>query len=132
MADFLTPPKDAVMAPSGPIWLNEDGIIITLNNFVNHTHADALENLRITKEVAGGVPRPLLVDITNVRNMSKEAREEYVMPHNKEIVTAVALITGSNVGRMIGNLFITLNKHVIPVKLFTDAHKAREWLLLHK
>lgn len=132
MADFLTPPEYAVEAPSGPIWLTDDGILITINNFVTHTHENAVENLRITRELAAGNPRPLLVDISKVRSMSKQAREEYTRTENKEFCTAVALLTTSAVGSMIGNIFMALNKHVVPVKMFTDAHKAREWLLDHK
>lgn len=132
MTDIITPPADAIMAPSGPIWVSDDGIIITINNFVDHSHQDAIENLRITKDIAGDKPMPLLVDITKVRNISKEAREEYVAPANKEFVTAVGLLTGSNVGRMIGNLFMSLNKHIVPVKMFTDIDKAKDWLLQHK
>lgn len=132
MADILSPPTDAIQAPSGPVWLNDDGIIIALNNFVTHSLENAIENLKTTKDLAGTQARPMLVDITNVRTMSKDAREEYVRPQNKEFITAVALLTNSNVGRMIGNLFMSLNKHIVPVKMFTDADKAREWLLLYK
>lgn len=132
MADFMTPPPDAIQSPSGPVWCTKDGIIITRNNFVTHSHEDAIENLRLTRELARGKPRPLLVDITNVRTISKKAREEYVLPGNKEIITAVALITTSNVGRMVGNLFMTLNKPAMPMKMFTNADNAREWLLQYK
>lgn len=132
MTDYLTPPPDALQAPSGPVWLNEDGIIITLNNYVTHSEEDAIENLRLTKQIAGEVRRPLLVDITNVRNMSKEARDQYTSPDNKSFITSVALITTSNVGKMIGNLFIALHKHNVPVKMFTEIDKASSWLKQYK
>lgn len=132
MDSFLTPPKDAAMAPSGPTWLDEDGIMITINTITTHTRQEAVDNMVVTKEVAAGKPRPLLVDLTKVKSMSKEAREEYTKSESQQIVTAVALLTTSNVGKMVGNLFIGFNKHVIPVKLFTDAHKAKEWLMEYR
>ncbi len=132
MADFLTPPANATIAPTGPVWLSEDGIIITINTVKTHTQEQAVENMVLTKQVGAGTPRPLLVDVTHVQSMSKEAREEYVKSESLEIVTAVALITKSGIGRMVGNLFIGLNKHVVPVKLFNDAHKAKEWLMQYK
>lgn len=45
------------------------------------------------------------------------------------LVTAVALVTNSNISRMVGNFFIGLTQSYVPVKLFTEPEKAREWLL---
>lgn len=132
MTDYLAPPSNALQSSTGPIWLNEDGIIITLNNFVPLDEENAIENLKLTKQLAGEVPRPLLVDVSNVRNMSKEARVKYSSPENKSFITSVALVTTSNVGKMIGNLFIAFDKHSVPIKIFTELNSACSWLLQHK
>lgn len=129
MPDLLTPPPDAVKAPTGPTWLHEDGIIITVNDSAVHTLEDAIENMKISKRIGKGIPRPMLVDVTRVKSMGKDAREEYVKPESLEIVTAVALITNSTIGRMVGNLFINMTRHIVPIKLFNNAEKAKEWLL---
>lgn len=132
MPDFMTPPIDALIAPSGPVWLHESGIMITVNTTPVQTGQDAIDNMVVTRRAGGGIPRPLLVDITRVKEMTREAREEYVKPESLEIITSVALITRSNVGAMVGNLFINLNRHIVPIKLFTDPHKAKDWLLTHR
>ena len=129
MTDLMTPPPDAVVTPSGPVWLSEDGIIVTITMSPTQTLADAKENIQYNKKVAAGIPRPLLVDMSRVRSMSKDAREEYVKKDDDPLVTAVALVTNSNISRMVGNFFIGLTQSSIPVKLFTDHEKAREWLL---
>lgn len=129
MTHLLTPPPDAIFAPTGPTWLHEDGIIITINDSAEHTLKDAVENMKITKAIGKGIPRPMLVDVTRVRSMDREARAQYVKPESLQIVTAVALVTNSTIGTMVGNLFINLNKHVVPIKLFSDPDKAKEWLL---
>ena len=130
--DFMIPPPDAELAPSGPVWLSEDGIVITIGKSESQDTDIARENMLYTKKVTGGKPRPLLVDITKVRSMSKGAREEYVKQQEELIITAVALLTRSGVGKMIGNIFISLNKPNVPVKLFTDPGKAYEWLMGHR
>lgn len=132
MADFMTPPADAAIAPSGPVWLDGSGILITITTTQVQTLQDAKENMKITWAAGNGIPRPLLIDISRTRAMSKEAREEYTAPESRKHITAVALLTNSNVGRMVGNLFINLNKHVVPIKLFTDPVKGRDWLLQYK
>jgi hypothetical protein len=132
MAEFLKPPPHAVAAPSGPTWLGDDGIIISINESVIHTREEAVRNIEVTRMVGLGIPRPMLVDLTKVRSMSKEGREEYTKSETLKVVTAVGFITNSNVGRMVGNLFINLNKHVLPVKLFNDAYKAKEWLMQYR
>lgn len=132
MADFMTPPADALMAPSGPVWLSNDGIVITIGTSQVQTIEEAKENLAVTKQVANGMPRPLLVDISKVRAMNKEAREEYVKQQQDQFIAAVALVTNSNIGKMIGNIFIGINESTIPTKLFTDPDKAKDWLLQYK
>ncbi len=132
MHDFMIPPDDAMMAPSGPVWLNEDGIVITIGKSESQDTETARENMVYTKKATGGLPRPLLVDMTKVRSMSKGAREEYVKQEEEMIITAVALLTGSNVSNMIANLFISLNKPYVPVKLFTDPVKAKDWLMQYR
>lgn len=129
MRDILTPPPDAVVSPSGPLWLNEDGIIVTITTVAYQGLAEARENMEYNRKMAAGIPRPLLVDMTRVRSMSKEAREEYVKEVDEPFVTAVALVTKSSVGRMVGNFFIGLNRTEIPTRLFTEAEKAKEWLM---
>lgn len=129
MENLLIPPENAVISPSGPIWLNADGIIVTITTVPYQTLENAKENMEYNRRMAGGKPRPLLVDMTRVRSLSKEAREEYVRESEEPFITAVALVTKSGVSNMIANFFIRVNPSSIPTKLFTDPEKAREWLL---
>ncbi len=129
MTDLMTPPQNALSIQFGSIWLNEDGIIVVVTMLPTHNLENAKESMAFTKILAAGIPRPLLVDMSKIRSMSKDAREEYVKKIDEPFVTAVALVTNSNISRMVGNFFIGLNQAYVPVKLFTNAEKAREWLL---
>ena len=132
MVDFMTPPNDAYTGPSGPVWLSADGIVITVSRESSQDLQAAIGNMECTRLAAAGKPRPLLVDMTNVHTITKAAREEYVKQREEPIVSAVALVTASNVSKMVGNLFIRLNPGDIPARLFTDAVKARDWLMQYR
>lgn len=74
-----------------------------------------------------GKSYPMLVDMTGLKSVNKQARQ-YMATMGATLVTAGALITRSAVSKMIGNMFLTIDKPPVPVKLFTSELKAREWL----
>ncbi len=70
----------------------------------------------------------VLIDMTSVTEMSKEARDYFANERTASIQRATALLIGSPVSRVIGNFFMGLNKPISPTKLFTDPGKAIQWL----
>jgi hypothetical protein len=132
MSDFMIPPPDAAITPWGPIWLSAEGIIINIGSKSSQNKEEVAAYLSHIRIAAAGKPRPYLVEISRVRSMSKELREEYDRHNMTDIVTAMALVTGSSIGNMIGNLLIGVSTPKVPTKLFTDPVKAREWLLQYR
>jgi len=127
------PPANARVSTSGLTWLSDDGIIIAIANPQPlHTLENAIENTRINQELAGDVKRPFIIDLTKVTAMSREARAYYAGPEPRKSLTAVALITESNIGRLVANFFIGLTKPVLPTKLFNSYNEALEWVLKYK
>jgi hypothetical protein len=74
-----------------------------------------------------GISYPALIDVTGVKNITKEARE-YMAGEGAELLTAGALLITSPVARVIGNLFLMLNQPKIPTRLFTSESEAQQWL----
>ena len=70
----------------------------------------------------------VLIDMTSVTEISKEARDYFANERTASIQRATALLIGSPVSRIIGNFFMGLNKPLSPTKLFTDPRKAIQWL----
>jgi len=68
----------------------------------------------------------MLVDIRNVRSLSREAREFF--GGEDSCALAVGLLTGSPLTRMVGNFFLRLSGTNHPTRLFTNEEKAVEWL----
>lgn len=125
-------PDNCIESGASYFWLDEDGIMVILNKpTVLQTRADAEENILVTRKVSAGTPRPLLIDITDIKSMSREAREVYANEGAEGKVKAVALITRSAMGRIVGNFFLGFNKPSVPTRLFNDAETARKWLLAY-
>jgi hypothetical protein len=112
------------------VWLADDGIVRSdMLPDANETLETAKENVKAGIKVAGGNKRPLLLDMSKISSMNKEARDYYAMGDKRDSSeSAVALLISSPLSRVIGNFFMGLNKPVIPTKLFNDKELALAWL----
>lgn len=88
-------------------------------------NVDAQERLR---DMVGKMKIRLLVDMTEITEISRDARDYFANERTASIQRATALLTRSPVSRVIGNFFMGLNKPISPTRLFTDQHKAIQWL----
>ena len=114
------------------LYWDSDNEIVWCELFGNQTtvelakeNVDAQERLRDSMNKA---KTRVLIDMTSVTEISKEARDYFANERTASIQRATALLIGSPVSRVIGNFFLGLNKPVSPTRLFTDPHKAIQWL----
>ena len=99
------------------------------------TYSDNLEiGLEIAKhcvkariELAKGKAYPVLIDGRGVRFITKEARD-YLGKEGSAQIIAGAMIVGSPLTQMLGNIFMRLNRPASPARLFTDEEAAKIWL----
>jgi hypothetical protein len=110
--------------------IDQDGIIIaTILPNVHGTLADATENMAAMEALSQGRPFLLLLDMREMQSQDRDARYAYTnaptQPH------ALAIIVGSAISRITGNLFVTMKRPVFPSRLFTDMHSAMTWLEKH-
>lgn len=128
--DDLTPPANAIRSSTGHTWIDEHGIIIAVADAQDiHTLEHAKESVAAIAALTQGVRRPFLIDMTNVKSMSREARAYHAGPEPAKVINAVAILTGSNIGKMIANFFISLTNPVLPTRMFTGVEDAKQWLL---
>jgi hypothetical protein len=90
--------------------------------------ADAQENMRAFAQVAGGRARPMLLDIRQLKSQDREARLFYERPENTQMISAVAIIIGSPISRVLGNFVLGFSKASAPTKIFSSENEAVEWL----
>ena len=91
----------------------------------------AVENVDAQERLRDTVKREktrVLIDMTSVTEISKEARDYFANERTASIQRATALLIGSPVSRVIGNFFMGLNRPVSPTRLFSDPQKAIQWL----
>ena len=110
-------------------WLGNDGICYTVvKPNVTVDLQDAIENSCSVKEISEDTIYPILVNLKQIKSISKEARDHFSMKNRTPGVSAIAMLIKSPVSRVIGNFFLGMNRSVVPTKLFTDESEAASWL----
>jgi hypothetical protein len=91
-----------------------------------------LEKMKVVvtmrEEMSGGEKQYWLYDITNVKNITKEARD-YADSYGQNYLHAVTVLVNSHITKFIFNTYTKLKKPVMPFQVFTNKEKALEWLL---
>ena len=114
--------------PKFRIWLRPDGIVqLAWIPRTEMSLEDAVAATGAMSEITGGRRSPLLVDTREIGQMERSARLEFVRRGDQ--VSAVALVVGTPLSRMLGNFFIAVSKPMAPTRLFDDEASAVAWLL---
>jgi hypothetical protein len=109
--------------------LEEDGYILTRVKPGSEIQLqDAKDNTAAVIKLSSGIIYPILVDLREIKSISKEARNHFSMRGRKPNVSAVAMLVKSPVSRIIGNFFIGFNRPVIPIRLFSAEKSAITWV----
>ncbi len=90
--------------------------------------ADARANVAATFEAAGRKRTRVLVDMRGVRSQTRAARQYFGSNDAEQVTSAVALVIGSPVSRVLANFFLRLHPGRIPTALFTSEDAAIGWL----
>jgi len=109
-------------------WLS-DNIIYTevkLNAIIDLDAAK--NNTEMVRKLSGEKKYPLLVDLNNIKSITKEARDHFAMKGREPLINSLAMVIKSPISRMIGNYFINLSSPIVPTKLFNSKEKAIKWL----
>ncbi|MEK7704047.1 MAG: STAS/SEC14 domain-containing protein [Myxococcota bacterium] len=111
------------------VWLGEDGIARVIH--VPHaevTLEDAKETMAAYIGLCEGKRRPLLVDTKTMKALAREARLYYAGDEAARVATAVAIIVGTPVSRVLGNFYLGLSNPRLPSRLFSSDEEALNWL----
>lgn len=118
-----------IVTRTSRIRLGEDGIVrADIFPGVEQTLEDAKEQVAAVWKVGHGRKRPVLVDMREVKSLSREARVYYANDETARFRSASALLVSSAVTRVLASFFLGLNKPNHPVRLFTSEDEALDWL----
>jgi hypothetical protein len=90
--------------------------------------ADAREVTAAMFPLVEGATGRILIDLREVRSMSRECREYFAGRRPGRRQMACALLVRTPLGRAIGNFFMGINKPIIPTRMFTLEEEALRWL----
>ena len=114
----------------GQVCLYSSGIMHqTYERGIDLEFQDSLDEFKTYKDgYCDEKTRPILVDLDNLKTVSKESRGIYSSEETVKFFTAAALLVGNPVSRIIGNFYLGINKTAMPVKMFTKKDEAITWL----
>lgn len=121
-----------IVTRSARVWLGDDGVV-HLRPLANREQdlEDAMENVAAVGRACAGEPKPLIVHFEEAAPQTAECRAYYTSEAATRAVSAVAIVTNSMLGRIIGNLMIGMSAHGAPIRLFDGDKQALAWLRAH-
>lgn len=118
-----------IQTSTGRMWFDETSQIARLDYFRGSvtTIVEAKENVKAFIDLFEGARHPFLIDITKCKSVDREARAHYAGPEARKCYKAVALLSKTPIGNIIGNIWLSLYGHD-HIKLFTSEREAIAWL----
>lgn len=111
------------------LWLGEDGIVRIIHvPGAEVTLEDAKETMLAYLQIRQEKRRPLFVDTRTMKSLAREARQYYAGEEAVKVASAVAIIVGTPVSRVLGNFYLGLSNPHLPSRLFSSDDEALEWL----
>jgi hypothetical protein len=108
-------------------WFNEEGMLCANGKNVLRTLENQKRTYECIKQISGNKKVCLLSDATSSSAQTKEVRE-YIAGEMPNLFKAMAVISRSSMGRFITNVFLSVNRYPVPIKMFDNEASAREWL----
>lgn len=78
-------------------------------------------------KLQGDLSYPVICDIRGLSSIDRAARD-FLAKQGSEQVTAVALLVDSPARKLMSNFYLTVNKPLVPTKLFTSETEAVSFL----
>ena len=122
----------AIFTRTAEVCLRHDGIVVVkIFGQPPQTITDARNNLEAAVNAREKSRCPLLIDIQASRLLDPQVRKFYASRDLSPHFTGFALLANiSGWGRAMGNLYLGLARHEVPMKLFQEEHEALYWLLV--
>jgi hypothetical protein len=108
-------------------WI-EDGIAYFIYTTPVLTIEIAEQAVSSRLQLFSGATYPIFTDVRAIRYIDTKTRNYLAGAESIKLVSAGALLVGSQFQRVTGNLFVQINKPSIPAKLFTNNAEALLWL----
>jgi len=117
--------KNQIKTPIAKAWPIAPGIVKVVYDEVVLGPADVHAHIeQMRQEFGEGLW--LLSDLRQMKKTNQEVRQ--ALSSGKIVAVGAAVMMGSGLSKIIGNLFLKFSKPKITTRIFTDEKKAIEWL----
>jgi hypothetical protein len=113
-------------------WIDEKGIICSVSkkNGIDITREEMISQFSKFKKENENKKVCILFDISHAQPGKKMTKEkEDLMEELGTMISAMAIISSSALGRLLANLFFNLKAPSFPMKVFNNESDARHWLI---
>ena len=121
------PVKDLVETPYIKFWREGD---ILCGAYTDGLHIDLPMAIQIVADrinYSHHTDSYCYADIRGIRSVTKEARQ-HMADEGSRYVIAGAMLVESLLSKTIGNIYLTVSRPPVPIRLFTDKAEAMKWL----
>jgi hypothetical protein len=108
-------------------WFDDDGLLCCNATQTERTIENLTQSFELVEKITGGKKVCLLTDITNTGVQAKKERD-FATGKLPRYYKAMAIISNSDFGNAMANIFLSLYNLPLPVKLFKDEQQARQWV----
>jgi hypothetical protein len=108
-------------------WFDEEGIFYCIAKPTERNIENLAQAYELVEKITAGKKVCLLTDLTNTGVQSKKERD-FAMELLPRYYKVMAIITQSDFGRTIANIFLSLYNSPIPIKTFKTEEEAKEWI----
>jgi len=125
--DLMDHDPDTVAHAKFHMRLSPDGLVhLVWGEGVVMVVGDAVAAIEAMTRLTGGLQHPLLVDVHALGPTDRAARMEFT--RRGDLVSAIAIVVGTPLSRLMGNFFLSVSKPTAPTRLFDDEASALAWL----
>lgn len=108
-------------------WFDNNGILVSLSKSIKRTVANISGNVALVKSLTNNQPVPLLIFLKNSPVPDKATRK-FSTEKLPEIYSGMAMVSEPGLASFIMKILFKFKPSPIPMKSFTNAQEATEWL----
>jgi hypothetical protein len=110
------------------IWLSKGIVFVEYKPRLVMNMEAAKQIVTDRLKISSGVSRPLFLDARNLVSIDRATMKYYKTKEVVQHITSAAFLTESALTTLASNIFLALEKPLVPTRLFTDEKKALRWL----
>lgn len=111
-------------------WAEDSGLVwLRFKETGDHGIEEAKQVVDAHEQVSGPRRARVMSDLRGLKTgADRHARAYYISERAARYKLCMAMLVGSPLQTIIGNIFVRLSRPPYPTKLFTDEDSARSWL----